>query len=93
MTEGCSNGLNGDAVKHLVTNCFPDAISHAAARKTLQLQQVADCTVDGPQPLCVLLHTKCRNPKGKDEDGDESKRQGELILPKNVCRVDIEHRC
>lgn len=33
MTEGCSNGLNGDTVKHLVTNCFLDAISHAAAGK------------------------------------------------------------
>ena len=77
MIEGCSNGLNGDAVKHLVTNCFPDAISHTAAGETPQ-QQVARFTVDGPRPLCVLshthTHTKWDNPKGKDED--RAKRQG-----------------
>lgn len=33
MTGGWSNGLTGDAVKHLVTNCDLDAISHIAAGK------------------------------------------------------------
>lgn len=33
MTEEWSNGLNGDAVKHLVTKCFLGAISHDAGGK------------------------------------------------------------
>lgn len=33
MIEGCSNGVNGDAVKHLVTNCYLEAISHTAPGK------------------------------------------------------------
>lgn len=33
MTEERSNGLNGDAVKHLVTKCFLAAIRHNAGGK------------------------------------------------------------
>lgn len=87
MIEGCRNGLRGDAEeKRFVIDGFLDAISHTAVEKKLQQQVDLDLSV------CSNTQRK-RIRKGKDEDGDKRKRTRGSHCPKNVCRVDIEHRC
>lgn len=85
MIEGCSNGLNGDAVKHLVTNCFLDAISHAAAGKRLQ-QQVADGIEKTWPNLSVCFYTQSESLR-RERTGAESKGQGDHAAQKMFAEL------
>lgn len=68
MIEGCSNGLNGDAVKHLVTKCFLDAISHTAAGKILQQQVAASIQKTEPDlTVCFNTQSECLRRKGRGQ--------------------------
>lgn len=64
MTEGCSNGLNGDAVEHLVTNCFLDAISHTAAGKCRSNRSLNVQSMNPNESVCAFTH-KVRRSNGR----------------------------
>lgn len=81
MTEG---PCNGDAVKHLVTNCFPNAISHACsggmqqvARRNSRRMPTCACGRVSPRAL-----QKEANLKRKDKDGTKKKGQGDRTVQK-----------
>lgn len=82
MIEGYSNGLNGDAVKDLVTNCFLNAISQKCSREILQ-QQVADSVRSTEANLSVCFYTQSeRIQRERDGQRDQSKGQGDHTAQK-----------
>lgn len=82
MTEG---RCNGDAVKHLVTNCFPNAISHACSGG---MQQVGR-RYSRRMPTCARARVSPRPAKGGKSEmkgqGQDGKKKDKGIALSKKC--------